>query len=327
MMGIPARDTAEPLRGRNPRLGDVTQVARQLRNLQMSQRESRRPPDFRGLPQKEAVIAAVDHITRALFPQRIGGFMGTAAAEDHYVHEELTSGLSVLEREVATEAAPSSSPSVRPLPAEHDRNFALFASSLVRVRILLDSDIEAAFQRDPAARSIEEILISYPGAHAILWHRIAHELHRLGFPIVARIISEAARERTGIDIHPGAEIGPNFFIDHGTGVVIGETAVIGARVRLYQQVTLGARASERAAKPGAVTTTPRHPQVDDDVVIYAGATIIGPVKIGAGAVIAGNCWIIDDVPEAAVVRPLPAAVLTGKAADAERERLEGSSPA
>jgi serine O-acetyltransferase len=151
---------------------------------------------------------------------------------------------------------------------------------------------------------VDEVLVCYPGAVASLHHRIAHELHALGAPIAARMVSELANERTGIDIHPGASIGPSFFIDHGTGVVIGETAVIGARVRLYQHVTLGAPATPADARRGGRRRFARHPVVEDDVVIYAGATVLGPVTLGARSVIGGNVWLLTDVPpDSVVVQP------------------------
>lgn len=199
----------------------------------------------------------------------------------------------------------------------------LLIAELPDIRALLETDLEAALIGDPAARSIDEILVCYPGATALLHHRIAHALYRLGAPIVARIVSELANARTGIDIHPGATIGPSFFIDHGTGVVIGETAIIGARVRLYQHVTLGARAPLGLAATGPRERHARHPIVEDDVTIYAGTTILGRVTIGAGSVIGGNVWLLDDVPSGSVVAQPTATVLPGgEAADLDA-RLHG----
>jgi serine O-acetyltransferase len=161
---------------------------------------------------------------------------------------------------------------------------------------LLDTDVLAAFQGDPAARSVDEVLLCYPGVLAIIHHRLAHRLYSLGVPLVARIIAEAAHSITGIDIHPGARIGAGFFIDHGTGVVIGETAVIGERVRLYQAVTLGAKRFPTDVEGTLQKGLPRHPLVEDDVVIYAGATILGRVTIGRGSIIGGNVWLTRSVP-------------------------------
>ena len=176
-----------------------------------------------------------------------------------------------------------------------------FANALPGLRRLLDSDVLAAYQGDPAARSVDEVLLCYPGVLAMIHHRLAHALYGLGLPLLARIVAELAHAQTGIDIHPGADIGASFFIDHGTGVVIGETAVIGQHVRLYQAVTLGAKRfptdSDGQLKKGLA----RHPIVEDDVVIYAGATILGRVTLGRGATIGGNVWITDDVAPGASI--------------------------
>jgi serine O-acetyltransferase len=171
-----------------------------------------------------------------------------------------------------------------------------FGAALPSIRELLDSDVLAAYRGDPAAHSVDEVLLCYPGIHAMIHHRIAHRLHVLGVPLLARVVAELAHGDTGIDIHPGARIGPGFFIDHGTGVVIGETAEIGQDVRLYQAVTLGAKRfatdeDGQLQKGGA-----RHPIVEDDVVIYAGATILGRVTIGRGSQIGGNVWLTRSVP-------------------------------
>jgi serine O-acetyltransferase len=171
-----------------------------------------------------------------------------------------------------------------------------FALALPLLRQLLDSDVLAAYQGDPAARSVDEVLLCYPGVLAIIHHRMAHHLYRAGLPLVARIISELAHSATGIDIHPGAQIGGSFFIDHGTGVVIGETAIIGEQVRIYQAVTLGAKRFTADETGQLHKGQPRHPIVEDEVVIYAGATILGRVTIGKGSTIGGNVWLTRSVP-------------------------------
>jgi serine O-acetyltransferase len=158
------------------------------------------------------------------------------------------------------------------------------------------ADIDAAYHGDPAADSLDEIVACYPGIKAITHHRFAHVLHSQGVPVIARIITEDAHAATGIDIHPGARIGERFFIDHGTGVVIGGTAVIGNGVRIYQAVTLGAKSFPIDEQGHLVKGLPRHPIVEDDVVIYSGATILGRVTIGQGSTIGGNVWITDSVP-------------------------------
>ena len=149
---------------------------------------------------------------------------------------------------------------------------------------------------DPAAKGYDEIIFSYPGLLAITIYRIAHELHNLGVPIIPRIMTEHAHSITGIDIHPGATIGESFFIDHGTGVVIGETCTIGKRVRLYQGVTLGAKSFPLDKDGNPIKGIKRHPDVEDDVIIYSEATILGPVTIGRGSVIGGNVWLPRSVP-------------------------------
>ncbi len=172
-----------------------------------------------------------------------------------------------------------------------------FMQQVLPIREKLTTDLEAAYLGDPAARSVEEILLSYPSVEAVSTYRIAHELYRLGLPMVARIMSETAHAKTGIDIHPGATIGTHFFIDHGTGVVIGETCVIGNNVKLYQGVTLGAKSFQLDDEGNPVKGVKRHPDIEDDVVIYAGATILGgDVTVGKGCVVGGNCWLTRSVP-------------------------------
>ncbi len=166
---------------------------------------------------------------------------------------------------------------------------------LPALRDLLGDDIEAAYDGDPAAKSLEEIVIGYPGLYAVAVHRIAHELYLRDVPLIPRIMSETAHTRTGIDIHPGAKIGRRFFIDHGTGVVIGETAVIGNNVKVYQGVTLGALSFPRDERGRIIKGGKRHPTIEDDVTIYAEATILGNVTIGRGSEIGGNVWIKKSV--------------------------------
>ena len=165
---------------------------------------------------------------------------------------------------------------------------------LPSIRRLLDTDVIAAYEGDPAARSVDEVLITYPGMLAIIYHRLAHQLYA-DVPLLARIISEQAHSATGIDIHPGATIGQGFFIDHGTGVVIGETCIIGKNVRIYQAVTLGAKRFEVDEAGSLKKDYARHPIVEDDVVIYAGATILGRVTIGQGSTIGGNVWLTQSI--------------------------------
>jgi serine O-acetyltransferase len=168
---------------------------------------------------------------------------------------------------------------------------------LPELRRLLDGDVRAAWEGDPAASSIEEVIFSYPGIVAVTAHRVAHRLWRAGVPLIPRILSEHAHSRTGIDIHPGAEIGERFFIDHGTGVVVGETARIGDDVKLYQGVTLGALSVQRGEPDESGRPPRRHPTLEDRVTVYAGATILGGrTVVGADSVIGGNVWLIRSVP-------------------------------
>lgn len=171
-----------------------------------------------------------------------------------------------------------------------------FVSRLPSLQQTLVSDALAAYEGDPAATSPDEAVFSYPGLRAITNYRLAHELHELGVPILPRMITEHAHSRTGIDIHPGAKIGSHFFIDHGTGVVIGETCVIGQRVRIYQGVTLGAKSFPLDEHGKPIKGVPRHPIIEDDVIIYSGATILGRITVGAGSVIGGNLWLTRSVP-------------------------------
>ena len=174
-----------------------------------------------------------------------------------------------------------------------------FMDRLPEIRRLLAGDAQAAYEGDPAATSPGETIFCYPSMHAMFHHRIAHELYTLKVPVIPRIISEMAHSRTGIDIHPGATIGEYFFIDHGTGVVIGETCILGRNCRLYQGVTLGALSFPKNPDGTLTKGIPRHPVLEDNVTVYAGATVLGRVTIGAGAVIGGNVWITSDVPAGA----------------------------
>ena len=176
-----------------------------------------------------------------------------------------------------------------------------FLAKLPGIQRLLFEDVRAAYEGDPAAKSPDETIFSYPGVLAVISYRVAHELFILGVPIIPRVITEHAHSITGIDIHPGAEIGEYFFIDHGTGVVIGETSIIGNRVRLYQGVTLGAKSFALDDKGNPVKGNARHPIVEDNVIIYSGATILGRVVIGKNSVIGGNVWITYDVEPGSVI--------------------------
>ena len=171
-----------------------------------------------------------------------------------------------------------------------------FLESLPEIRASLVEDVKAAYRGDPAATSEEETVFSYPGLTAITFHRLAHRLYQLEVPLLARIVGERSHSLTGIDIHPGAQVGPGLFIDHGTGVVIGETSIIGANVRIYQGVTLGARSFPKDKDGNPIKGQPRHPIVEDDVIIYSGATVLGRITVGKGSIIGGNVWLTESVP-------------------------------
>jgi serine O-acetyltransferase len=190
-----------------------------------------------------------------------------------------------------------------------------FVERLPTVRALLAEDVEAAFEGDPAAKSFAEIVVAYPSIDAIAVYRIAHELHAQGVPVLPRMMTEHAHDQTGIDIHPGARIGRRFFVDHGTGVVIGETTEIGDRVRLYQGVTLGARSPRHGE---SLRGRKRHPTIEDDVTIYAHATILGgDTVIGRGSVIGGNVWLMESVPPGSKVVAEPARQMVRQRGEAE----------
>ena len=179
---------------------------------------------------------------------------------------------------------------------------AKLVSAIPAIRALLAADAAAAFDGDPAAQSVDEVILCYPGLQALIVHRFAHELHGFGAPLVPRMLSEIAHRRTGIDIHPGATIGAGLFIDHGTGVVIGQTTVIGKRCKIYQGVTLGAKSFEQDENGRARKNYKRHPTLEDHVTVYAGATILGgDTVIGAGCVIAGGVFLTESVPAEHIV--------------------------
>jgi len=183
-----------------------------------------------------------------------------------------------------------------------------FLRSIPVIREKLVQDVQAAYDGDPAAKSPGETIFCYPSIKALIHQRVAHELYKLDVDIIPRIITEMAHSETGIDIHPGASIGKRFFIDHGTGVVIGETSVIGDNVRLYQGVTLGAKSFPKDGQGNPVKGLARHPIVEDDVIIYSGATVLGRITIGKGSVIGANVWVTSDVaPGTTVMRTKPEA--------------------
>lgn len=284
----------------------VNEVVERLRDVREGWRDARsKRGDYGavGFPSRHALGRIIDVLAAALFPLRLGPAEVTASNEDIFVSASLQSALPLLAAQVRMElhySHPQDADAT--VDAEVNRIVGTLAARLPEIRRLLDTDVEAAFDGDPAARCVDEVLLCYPFVTAVLHHRVAHELYKLGAPLVARIIAEIAHSRTGIDIHPGASIGESFFIDHGTGVVIGQTAIIGNRVRIYQAVTLGARSFSTDEEGRLVKDEPRHPIIEDDVTIYAGATILGRVTIGRCSVIGGNVWLTRSVPRGSSVR-------------------------
>ena len=238
------------------------------------------------LPDRQAVILLIKDIRRLIFPAYYGEAALMSLAPEDYAALLLERIEKQLQRQI-----------VLTLPEEQEAQAAELAAEMVtklpQIARQVQMDLEATFDGDPAAGSREEILFSYPGLFAILVYRVAHELYRLHIPILPRMMSEYAHSHTGIDIHPGAQIGDYFFIDHGTGIVVGETTVIGDRVKLYQGVTLGALSTRDGhhSLPGK-----RHPTVEDDVTIYSGASILGgDTVIGRGSVVGGNAFLTSSV--------------------------------
>jgi serine O-acetyltransferase len=251
------------------------------------------------LPSRERVIAIVEDVRALFFP----GYFGTQDLRGDTLSFHIGATLDrmrvVLDEEIRRAVAFAEKHDFEACThcsiaaAEATRKF---VARLPAVRRMVASDVEAAFEGDPALRTRDEAIFAYPGIFAVTNQRIAHELYVLGVPLIPRIITEHAHTQTGIDIHPGARIGERFFIDHGTGVVIGETSVIGNRVRIYQGVTLGAKSFPLDDHGKPIKGIDRHPIVEDEVVVYSGATILGRIVIGRGSSIGGNVWLTHAVP-------------------------------
>jgi serine O-acetyltransferase len=285
-------------------IDDIVQSLQTVRQQWRAVQGRSLEPGGRELPAREALASIIETLKGVLFPMRLGPPDLRQESENFYVGHALDSALHGLFAQAQLELQYRA----RHLPRDDEDIVAragtavrAFAARLPSIRTLLDSDVLAAFHGDPAAGSVDEVLLCYPGILAMIHHRLAHELYRLDLRLLARIVSELAHAATGIDIHPGAQIGAGFFIDHGTGVVIGETTIIGERVRVYQAVTLGAKRFPRNEEGHLEKGLARHPIVEDEVVIYAGATILGRVTLGRGAVIGGNVWLTHDVESGANV--------------------------
>lgn len=236
------------------------------------------------------VRASVDELILLMFPER--GYLG--GRETNSVEDTLKDLKNKFIEYMTSVSVLNSDPEEKTLA-----NAEIFFERLPKLAEMLDLDALAALSGDPAAYSREEIVLTYPGFYAVCIYRLAHALYELGIPLLPRLMTEYAHEKTGIDIHPGAKIGESFFIDHGTGVVIGETAVIGKNVKIYQGVTLGALSVKKKLQ-----SIKRHPTIEDDVVIYANATILGGnTIIGQGSIIGGNTWIIESIKSGSVITP------------------------
>ncbi len=280
-------------------LDRVVAELRTARAQWRSQNGRTRALDARDLPSRQAMRDVMEALCGVLFPMRLGPVHLREESEDFYVGQTLDLALNTLLGQTRLElhhTARREGTDPSDIDARATAIVQDLALALPSLRTLLDTDVLAAYHGDPAARSVDEVLLCYPGVFAIIHHRIAHRLYQSGVPLLARMVAELAHSATGIDIHPGANIGPSFFIDHGTGVVIGETAIIGTNVRIYQAVTLGAKRFPVESDGGLQKGHPRHPILEDDVVIYAGATILGRVTIGEGSTIGGNVWLTRSVP-------------------------------
>ncbi|MFT4117608.1 serine O-acetyltransferase EpsC [Bradyrhizobium sp.] len=298
----PSDNTADDQAGSASKRWQLDRIVAELRASREETHSIRRDGEARRAPSRDALQAILDGLTEALFPRHYGQFDLDGENIDYFVGNRLSFALDSLCEQIHRGALFVGDDLIPGFRRESaialTRNF---ASQLPTVRGLLINDLRAAFVGDPAARNFPEILIGYPGMTAIIHHRLAHLLYRRDARLIARLIAEIAHTRTGIDIHPGATIGSGFFIDHGTGVVIGETAIIGDNVRIYQAVTLGARHFPTDDDGHLVKGDMRHPIVEDDVVIYAGATILGRITIGRGSTIGGNVWVTKDVPPNSIV--------------------------
>ncbi len=267
------------------------------------------------LPSRAMVVEALHCLQDVLFPGRMATELPAGHRVEAFIEERLSRASRLLAAEIgralplrwkgayAVTLAQRPDP-IEDIPQESLDIVADLMRKLPRIRRLLILDVQAAYDGDPAAHTYAEITLSYPGIQAIATHRIAHELYRMDVPLIPRMMSEHGHGHVGIDIHPGAQIGERFFIDHGTGVVIGETTEIGKNVKLYQGVTLGARSFPLDAQGHPVKGIKRHPTLEDDVIVYPGASILGgETVVGKGSVVGSNCWLDHSVPPYSKVIP------------------------
>ena len=258
----------------------------------------KRPACTYPLPSRSAVSNIAEDLRSVLFP----GYFGSSEASGDNVRFHVGATLDFVARDLEEQIrraicfACADQAAFSNCGRQAADATARFLEHLPAIQRVLTEDVIAAYEGDPACTSPDEAILAYPGIYALTFYRIAHDLFELEVPLLPRIITEIAHSATGIDIHPGARIGRRFFIDHGTGVVIGATCIIGERVRIYQGVTLGAKSFQLDEEGRLVKGVPRHPIIEDDVVIYSGATILGRITIGRGSVIGGNVWLTNGVP-------------------------------
>lgn len=261
-------------------------------------RRADRRPCAQPLPSRDVVIELTEKLRATVFP----GYFGSSELRPDTLHYHLGNTLDAIERTLEVQirrglAFTCNTPECEGGCMAQARQMTVsFLRGLPEIQRVLATDVQAAYEGDPALTNPGEAIFCYPGIHAVANYRLAHELHRLGVPLLPRMITEHAHSTTGIDIHPGATIGEALFMDHGTGIVIGETCVLGRGVRIYQGVTLGAKSFplDKHGKP--IKGIARHPVLEDEVVIYSGATILGRVTIGRGSIIGGNVWLTRSIP-------------------------------
>lgn len=269
-----------------------------------------RPNDGQYLGMKLKVEEAIDHLLRAMFPYHFGKSRARFVETEKRTYELMQ----------AFDALDQTLELVYDDPAEATEKVEELINSLPGILEVLKTDIQAGYEGDPAAKSPDEVIITYPAFFAIAVYRIAHRLYEMGVPMIPRVMTEQAHEATGIDIHPGATIGRYFFIDHGTGVVIGETTTIGEHVKLYQHVTLGAKSFDLAEDGTPIKGIKRHPDIGDRVVIYAGATILGGnTRIGNDCVVGGNVWLTHSLADGETIITKPSGQLTKSSSEHEIE--------
>jgi len=280
---------------------DLDRVIAGLRHSREQSHNIRHKGHVRELPSRAIAQQILDDLCTVLFPSHFSRIVPGEHDIDTVVAGKLDWALTLLSEQLRLGLQFDDAEAVGDRANRAEEITVAFAEQLPPIRNLIVSDLHAALRGDPAANSIAEVLLCYRGTVAIICHRIAHAINRLGGRFLARLFADIGHARTGIDIHPGAEIGEGFFIDHGTGVVIGETAVVGSAVRLYQAVTLGAKNFPADETGNLVKGEPRHPIIEDNVVIYSGATILGRITVGSHSVIGGNVWLTRSVPPGSII--------------------------